>query len=238
MDSKYVLSEYYVRYLRDVRGISESSIKHYQDALKYISKYLVSAGKIDNSIYEVYDIGQLEVLREFLYNDSEFMELNARGHQMYSAGLNNYYKFASGKEFDKLGQRIQLLDVQLPVGARGQRISQEWNRSSIIKNQVIESSNYECEIDITHQTFEAKRTGKQYMEGHHLIPMKKQTMFESSLDVYANIVCLCPVCHRLLHYGVDVNKKNLLSIMYVTRTERLANSGIRLSKEEFLSLAT
>ena len=38
MDSKYVLSEYYVRYLRDVRGVSESTIKHYQDALKYISK--------------------------------------------------------------------------------------------------------------------------------------------------------------------------------------------------------
>lgn len=236
MDSKYVLSEYYVRYLRDVREISESSIKHYQDALKYISKYLVNAGKIENSIYEVYDIGQLEVLREFLYNDSEFMALNIRGHQMYSAGLNNYYKFASGKEFEKLGQRIQLLDVPLPVGTCGQRTSKEWNRSSIIKNQVIESSNYKCEIDITHQTFVAKKTGKQYMEGHHLIPMKKQSMFESSLDIYANIVCLCPVCHKLLHYGMDANKKNLLNIMYTNRTERLAKSGIRLSKEEFISI--
>lgn len=237
MDSKYVLSEYYVRYLRDVRCVSESTIKHYQDALKYISKYLVNTGKIENSIYEVCDIGQLEILREFLYNDPEFIALNARGHQMYSAGLNNYYKFASGKEFETLGQKIQLLDVQLPVGVREQRISQEWNRSSIIKNQVIESSNYECEIDISHQTFLAKRTGKQYMEGHHLIPMKKQDAFECSLDVYANIVCLCPICHRLLHYGVDVNKQKLLNIMYATRNERLANSGIRLSKEEFISIA-
>lgn len=237
MDDKFMLAEYYVRYLRDIRGVSESSIKHYQEALKYISRYLVKVGKIKNSIYEVYDIGQLDVLREFLYNDPEFMALNARGHQMYSAGLNNYHKFATGKEFEKLGLRIQLLDVQVPVGPREQRTSQEWSRSSIVKNQVIESANYECEIDALHRTFVAKRTGKQYMEGHHLIPMKKQSLFESSLDVYANIVCLCPVCHRLLHYGLDANKQNLLSIMYRTRTERLANSGIRLSKEEFISLA-
>ena len=40
-----------------------------------------------------------------------------------------------------------------------------------------------------------------------LIPMKKQQTFSTSLDVYANVVCLCPVCHRLLHYGLDDNKK-------------------------------
>ncbi len=237
MNSKYILSEYYVRYLRDVRGISESSIKHYQDALKYISKYLASIGKIKDTIYEIKDIEQLEILREFLYNDSEFVALNARGHQMYSAGLNNYCKFASGEEFEKLGQKIQLLDIQLPVGVQEMRNSKSWNRSSIIKNQVIESSNYECEIDARHETFEAKRTGRQYMEGHHLIPMKKQPVFDNSLDVYANIVCLCPVCHRMLHYGMDSSKQILLSKMYVNRTERLANSGIKLSKEEFISLA-
>lgn len=37
-----VLKEYYVRYLTDVRNLSQSSVKHYVDALNNISRYLVS----------------------------------------------------------------------------------------------------------------------------------------------------------------------------------------------------
>ena len=37
-----VLKEYYVRYLTDVRNLSQSSVKHYIDALNNISRYLVS----------------------------------------------------------------------------------------------------------------------------------------------------------------------------------------------------
>ena len=70
-----------------------------------------------------------------------------------------------------------------------------------------------------------------------MIPMKKQPDFNTSLDVYANIVCLCPVCHRLMHHGLDDCKKTLLSQIYVARIERLANSGIRLSKDEFMRMA-
>lgn len=72
------------------------------------------------------------------------------------------------------------------------------------------------------------------MEGHHAIPMKKQESFDVSLDVYANIICLCPICHRLLHYGEDCDKDNLLNKIYYDRADRLASSGIRLSKEEFV----
>lgn len=41
MNTEFVLKEYYIRYLRDVRKLSESSIKHYLDALNNISKYLL-----------------------------------------------------------------------------------------------------------------------------------------------------------------------------------------------------
>ena len=70
--------------------------------------------------------------------------------------------------------------------------------------QSIESAKYECEINSKHKTFTAKSTGMPYMEGHHMLPMKYQDRFKSSLDVYANIICLCPICHRLLHYGVTL----------------------------------
>ena len=92
-------------------------------------------------------------------------------------------------------------------------------------------------MDKSHITFTAASSHKQYMEGHHAIPFKKQGSFNVSLDVYANIVCLCPICHRLLHYGIDNEKRSVLDVIYEKRSDRLANSGIKLSKEEFENIA-
>ena len=72
------------------------------------------------------------------------------------------------------------------------------------------------------------------MEGHHAIPMKYQRTFSVSLDVYANIVCICPTCHRLLHYGIYDERKSVLNRIYTERADRLKQSGISLSRDEFL----
>ena len=40
LDRKSVLKEYYGRYLKDVRCLKDSSVKHYFEALDYISKRL------------------------------------------------------------------------------------------------------------------------------------------------------------------------------------------------------
>lgn len=74
------------------------------------------------------------------------------------------------------------------------------------------------------------------MEGHHLIAMQKQGLFQVGLDVYANIVCLCPLCHRRLHYATEDQKRPSLFQLYELRKDRLAHSGIKLSKEEFLEM--
>ena len=74
------------------------------------------------------------------------------------------------------------------------------------------------------------------MEGHHVLPMKYQHKFTKSLDVYANIICLCPICHRLLHYGIDTEKEGILDRIYYERSDRLATSGIKISKKEFKNL--
>lgn len=72
------LSMYYEQYLREIRCLSNSSINHYKDALRYISKFLIERGKIKESIFEVQNIEELETLKEYLYNDLKFMELNTR----------------------------------------------------------------------------------------------------------------------------------------------------------------
>ena len=71
---------------------------------------------------------------------------------------------------------------------------------------------------------------------HHLIPMRFQHDFECSIDVYANIVCLCPLCHRQIHYGTDSDRKYLAEELYEKRNQRLINSGIDISKKDFVKL--
>ena len=237
MADTYALKEYYIKYLKEVRGVKDSTVKHYLDAINYISKYLAEQRKIESSVYEITDIGELEIIKTYLSTDASFRELDKRGHQMYSAGMNNYYKFATGESFVKKDEHVDVLDIALPAKDIKKVEKNIASRSTIIKTQAIKSAKYECEIDETHKTFIAKSSGNPYMEGHHAIPMMKQQQFENSLDIYANVVCLCPICHRLLHYGMDSEKEILVKKIYFDRADRLANSGIKLSQDEFERMA-
>lgn len=232
-DGDNALLTYYINYLKYVRNLSDSSVAHYTQALRKISTFLCERGKITESVYEILDIGELEIIKEYLYSDEEFMILDKRGHQMYSAGLNNYYKFASGDGFGQLHERVQELDTKLMPKESSCRSVVSRPRSSIIKMQSIESAAYTCELFPEHKSFVAKNTEKPYMEGHHALPLSLQPRFRYSLDIYANIICLCPICHKMMHYGLDSEKSKAIDKIYYDRADRLANSGIVLSKDDF-----
>lgn len=237
MAREYMLMQYYIKYLKEVRGLKDSSVNHYTQALNTISKILKERSLIEESIYELKDIGELTVIREFIYSDPDFVALDTRGNRMYSAGLNNYYRFASGEDIFGKKDVLTTLDTELPVGEKVTVSHEEWKRLSIIKVQTLESASYMCEINSRHNTFIAKASGKQYMEGHHAIPMKYQDKFSKSIDVYANVICLCPICHRMLHHGEDDLRTNILNQIYETRKNRLAKSGVEISKSDFIKLA-
>ena len=239
MSGGYVLKEYYIKYLESVRHLSDSSVKHYLDAINWISKYLRNKQLISDVLYEVLDLNSLEHLNRILLSDPEFVAMNKRGHQMYSAGINNYLRFARGDDFERIGHQLSILDepIQVPKLITGNKET-KWKRSEIIKHQSLKSAHYLCEINEKHVTFVMKNTDHAYMEGHHSIPMSLQGNFGTSLDVYANIVCLCPTCHRLLHYGRESDKKPALDKIYYDRSTRLAHSGIKLSRDEFVKITS
>ena len=101
-----------------------------------------------------------------------------------------------------------------------------------MKERVIRRAHYQCEIDNNHKTFISKSTGKQYMEAHHLIPLEFEDLFPYSLDVEANVVSLCSVCHDEIHHGV--NYKELINILYEKRKEELKRYGIEISDVTYL----
>lgn len=102
--------------------------------------------------------------------------------------------------------------------------------------QVIEDSDYLCVIDSVHTTFSSASTGWNFVEGHHIIPLGRQDKFQYSLDVYANIVNLCPICHRQLHFGRSCDKARLLRQLLDKRNQRLIKSVVSVSLDNLVIL--
>jgi len=245
-ENRAVLKEYYAKYLKDVRKVKDSTVKHYFDALSYISRYLKEKNLLKRDIYEVMDLQELASLREILYKDPDFMAFNKQGHQMYSAGLNNYFRFACGEFIEQ--ENVDAKEMDMPLEKAGFNdtpekpslsyiaASKHWKRSSILRRQTLAFAHYTCELHPEHKTFLAQSTHKPYMEGHHIIPMVMQPSFDHSLDVYANLICLCPICHRQIHLGLKEERKDMLKEIYEQREERFEKSGLALTENEFVEL--
>jgi len=237
-DTNTMQQEYFEKYIMNVRGLSPKTAYNYHHALVKIAKVLKEKGWYEfESIYEIDSYADLKELESSLKKNTEFVELDERGKNMYTAGLHNYMQFIEGEHFKRVENPLRLLDSKIPVAPKRVQIAREVpTRDHILVRQVLMAEQYTCLSDATHTTFTAARTLSQYMEGHHLIPMRAQDDFEYSIDVYANIVCLCPTCHRLLHHGIKEEKKPVLNRLFDLRKDRLVDSGIRLGKREFLEL--
>ena len=75
-------------------------------------------------------------------------------------------------------------------------------------------ANYQCENKCSRKLFVSRSTGKPYLEAHHLIPMAAQSGTKVPLDTINNIYCLCPHCHREIHYGqTDVVQRTIYNLV-------------------------
>ncbi len=86
---------------------------------------------------------------------------------------------------------------------------------------------YTCEVDPQHETFTSKATNHQYTEAHHFVGIAHYKKFpEVDLDRAANIVSLCPNCHRKIHHGTDQEKLLMIDTLYKKIEGRLNQVGI------------
>jgi hypothetical protein len=76
-----------------------------------------------------------------------------------------------------------------------------------------------------HHTF-MKPDNTPYMEIHHLIPVGQQSNFINKLDTKANLVPVCPLCHRKLHHGKKSDVDMLLAKLFAERSSLLIQSGL------------
>lgn len=97
---------------------------------------------------------------------------------------------------------------------------------SKLKATRIEKANFLCEINSEHKTF-LNSTGKhQFLECHHIIPMKSQKNYPNKkLDGLFNLVALCPNCHAQVHYASDKEKREIFDKMYEIRKNEMTEKG-------------
>ena len=90
---------------------------------------------------------------------------------------------------------------------------------------VLKKNKYKCQIDSDHVTF-ISRSGNQYMEKHHLIPLEFYELFDYNIDDINNIVSLCPVCHRKVHHAKTEESEKIIESLWEQQNEKLKSSSI------------
>jgi 5-methylcytosine-specific restriction protein A len=101
-------------------------------------------------------------------------------------------------------------------------------RSNKEKSTAILKAGFECEIDSNHTTFETDSMSN-YVEGHHIIPMKFYSIYTNDIDHWSNIVSLCPTCHRKVHFAAADIKKEILSEIWTKRGQQI-NTNYTIEK--------
>lgn len=95
-------------------------------------------------------------------------------------------------------------------------------RNKKYRDLALKKANYTCELCGKKSTF-TMFNGKQYFDGHHLIMYNpnSQKRYDKSLDIPRNIVCLCPECHKKIHFSNDEQIKNMLFELFMKRRDLL-----------------
>lgn len=113
-------------------------------------------------------------------------------------------------------------------------IGGKYARNPSVAAAALEAAKFMCEIDPSHNTFISSSKDLPYVEAHHLVPMGQQGSYNYSLDVTANIVALCPLCHKLLHHAKPRDKKAHLLRLLENRLQQLQEKGIETDAQTLL----
>lgn len=86
--------EHFKTYIKDVRGVSERTVKHYETALFTINTLLDKYNFEIPNLFLTTNIDELDRIKLFLEHNEEFQTKDTVGHRMYSVAFKHYYRFS------------------------------------------------------------------------------------------------------------------------------------------------
>ena len=120
------------------------------------------------------------------------------------------------------------------------KISKKYKRNPLLGKIAIQNAYYCCEHNPRHETFISAKSHKNFMEAHHLVPVKYQQLiwhkYNINVDCVENIASLCPNCHRAFHNGTSEVKIEIIESIYEKLLPRYKSIGFEISVEEIKKL--
>ncbi len=219
-------------YLKGVEGFTF-------DPINLLAKGSLGKGyEIGNICSKYYEKGSLPEDEQFIDDLRNLIGIYRELKGMVGYDILDVDSFFGEEDFQEeiqvsLAESLPEGRVELPT-KKSNTASSRWSRNTSISNYALRNANYECENSKTHNTFISKKSGHQFVEAHHLIPMEYQGEFDCSIDVPDNIISLCPNCHRAFHNSEDTLKKELLLKFFNSRKQGLASRGIQINLSKLL----
>jgi 5-methylcytosine-specific restriction enzyme A len=171
------------------------------------------------------DVDKYILLGELLLKKKLKFALNEESEEFYQDAVDR----------TNLDTSLEVNDVPLDPLGISNGLSQRWIRSNVTSKKAIVLADYKCEYDESHRSFTSRVTGKNYVEAHHLIPLEYQGQFKRSLDVEANIISLCPLCHKAVHHASAEVLEPIIKELYTKRRDRLQKCEIAIDIKKILS---
>lgn len=223
---------------------------------RYLRRLYIIVTEVDKFQHlSIDDLEFVNILKELLHTE-EFAIYNNDEGRFPSATINSYIRFfndnllheddlfeiaheADNFLLEEKNEEDELSQIEFkPKVVASERFTKITSqpRSANERNKAFKRANWKCEYNSEHTTFLNRYNNKQYLESHHLIPIGHQLNYEFSLDTVANIITLCPNCHRFIHYGRSEEVKDMLQYFYEKREKELKLSGINVTFEELLEI--
>ncbi|MCT2910521.1 HNH endonuclease [Weissella confusa] len=223
------------KWLEKNTDLGESTIKKYASRVDSFTK-ADRAKAFNIQAFDIYNPMNQDFIWE-IENSEIFKQINKKQHRDYSAALTHFKKYQKmmmandDGDYMSIGREPAIKpnivkDTPQKISAQVINETTQFVRNKKVSIQSLANADYSCEFDTSHQSFISRFTGKMYVEAHHLIPLSNQHQFKYSLDVPANIVSLCPNCHKTVHYGDEEQVLKITNYLLTSRKSRLSSSNI------------
>lgn len=211
---------------------------------KYQLNYFYDLKEVDqinyDKIYEYSEYNRSEYFREYLFlNDYRSVKILK---YIYSLETIEYYNEQELEDIlendfkDIIPSTPERKPQLQPKPDTKKNETNTYPRNASYVKQALIQADYKCEINSEHTTFISNATDEQYMEAHHLFPMSIQKEIDFSIDIPANIISLCPTCHRKMHQANLEDKKEMIIGLYEKRKTELKVFGINETIDDLLEI--
>lgn len=191
--------------------------------------------ELGNICSKVYPSEALPTDQEFLDDLRNLIGVYKELKGLVGTSILSICEAANEEEFQKVIQEAPLKIVPSgPIKKSEKRKFcnfSAWQRDPAISSMALMNASHICEVNPEHRTFISAKSGKQFVEAHHFIPIQFQDDFEFSLDVPENILSLCPNCHRAFHNSEIDTRIELIHVFYNKRAEKLRERNLFVSEE-------